>query len=227
MSLWSRITDALAALAKGEGLTAVFDRLRTPPERSVAFTIAVIALGAKMAKADGHVTRGEVAAFREVFAIPPGEEAAAAHVFNLARQDVAGFDIYARKIAAMFTPGDPVLVDLLEGLFHIALADGDFDPREDAFLQEVARQFGLEGQCFRALKARFVPDSPKDPYDVLGVSHDMPMPQIRAAWSRAVRETHPDRMIARGLPEEAVRLAEARLQAINLAWEEISRDRAA
>lgn len=227
MSLWSRITDALAALAKGEGLAAVFDRLRTPPERSVAFTIAVIALGAKMAKADGHVTRNEVAAFREVFTIPPEEEAAAARVFNLARQDVAGFDLYARKIASMFPPGDPVLVDLLEGLFHIAVADGDFDPKEEAFLQEVAGIFGLQGRCFRVLRTRFVPDAPRDPYDVLGVAPDARMPEIRAAWSRAVRETHPDQMIARGLPEEAVRLAEARLTALNLAWEEINRDRAA
>lgn len=227
MSLWSRISDALAALAQGEELSAVFDRLRAPPERSVAFTIAVIALGAKIAKADGQVTRNEVAAFREVFAIPPEEEAAAAHVFNLARQDVAGFDIYARKIAGMFEPRDPVLVDLLEGLFHIAVADGDFDPREEAFLQEVADIFGLEGQCFRALRGRFVPDAPKDPYDVLGVSPDMPMPAIRAVWAGAVRETHPDRLIARGLPPEAVQLAENRLRAINLAWEAINRDRAA
>jgi DnaJ like chaperone protein len=227
MSLWSRISDALAALAKGEGLAAVFDRLRAPPERSVAFTIAVIALGAKMAKADGQVTRNEVTAFREVFAIPPEEEAAAARVFNLARQDVAGFDVYARKIAGMFPPGDAVLVDLLEGLFHIAVADGDFDPREDAFLMDVARAFGLEGRCFRTLKSRFVPDAPQDPYDLLGVSPDAPMPEIRAAWSRAVRDTHPDRMIARGLPAEAVRMAESRLQSINLAWEEINRDRAA
>jgi DnaJ like chaperone protein len=227
MSLWSRISDALAALAKGEGLAAVFDRLRAPPERSVAFTIAVIALGAKMAKADGHVTRNEVAAFREVFAIPSGEEAAAARVFNLARQDVAGFDVYARKIAGMFPPGDAVLMDLLEGLFHITVADGDFDPREEAFLFEVATLFSLQGRCFRVLKSRFVPDSPPDPYEVLGVRADATMPEIRSAWARAVRETHPDRMIARGLPAEAVRMAEGRLRAINLAWEEINRDRAA
>ena len=227
MSIWTRIAEALAALSKGEGLLAVFDRLRTPPDRSVAFTIAVIALGAKRATAEGQVTRNEVAAFREVFTIPPEEEAAAARVFNLARQDVAGFDLYARKIAWMFPPGDPVLVDLLEGLFHIAVADGDFDPKEEAFLQEVAAIFGLQGRCFRVLRTRFVPDAPRDPYDVLGVAHDAGMPEIRAAWSRAVRETHPDQMIARGLPEEAVRLAEARLKAINLAWEEISRDRAA
>ncbi|NBT51903.1 MAG: molecular chaperone DjiA, partial [Marivivens sp.] len=102
MSIWTRIADALAALRKGEGLAAVFEQFRTPPERSVAFTIAVIALGAKMAKADGLVTRDEVAAFREVFTIAPEDEAQAAKLFNLARQDVAGFEDYAARVAKMF-----------------------------------------------------------------------------------------------------------------------------
>ena len=70
MSIWERIASAIEALRAGESLSAVFEKLRTPPERSVAFTIAVVALGAKMAKADGLVTRDEVAAFREVFYIP-------------------------------------------------------------------------------------------------------------------------------------------------------------
>ncbi|MFQ5438608.1 MAG: DnaJ family molecular chaperone, partial [Paracoccaceae bacterium] len=48
---------------------------------------------------------------------------------------------------------------------------------------------------------------------------------IHAAWRRAVRETHPDRMIARGVPEEAVNLATAKLVAINRAWEDISSER--
>ena len=104
MTLWSRIAQAISALATGEGLGTLFDSLRRNPERSVGFTIAVIALGAKMAKADGLVTRDEVAAFRRVFTIPKGEEASAAKVFDLARQDVAGFDAYARKIRAMFKP---------------------------------------------------------------------------------------------------------------------------
>lgn len=227
MSIWTRIAAALAALAKGEGLAAVFDRLKAPPERSVAFTIAVIALGAKMAKADGQVTRNEVTAFREVFAIPRAEETNAARVFNLARQDVAGFDLYARKIAAMFGPGDPVLVDVMEGLFHIATVDGGLHPHEDAFLREVARIFGIEERCFRALLSRFVPDAPRDPYDVLGVPHGAPISVIRAAWRQAVRESHPDRMRARGLPDEALKLAGQRLVDINRAWEEIQARKAA
>ncbi|WP_073326525.1 molecular chaperone DjiA [Wenxinia saemankumensis] len=221
MSLWSRIADALAALAKGEGLAAVFDILRGPRERSVAFAIAVIALGAKMAKADGLVTRAEVMAFREVFHIPPEEEAQAARVFDLARQDVAGFDTYARRIARMFEDASETLSDLLEGLFHIAVADGGYHPSEDAFLREVATIFGFDERAFRGIRGRFVPEAERDPYDVLGVAPDTPRDEIRAAWRRLVRESHPDRMIARGVPEEAVKLAEKRLVAVNRAWEEI------
>ena len=78
MTIWERIGEAISALTSGESLADVFAKLRTPPERSVGFTIAVIALGAKMAKADGQVTRDEVMAFREVFQIPPDDEANAA-----------------------------------------------------------------------------------------------------------------------------------------------------
>ena len=232
MTLWSRIAEALSALAAGEGLAAVFDRLRgegsSPPERSVGFTIAVIALGAKMAKADGRVTRGEVAMFRRLFTIPPEEEANAARVFDLARQDIAGFDAYARKIRAMFGEDDNrVLIDLLEALFTIAMADDEYHPGEDAFLHEVARIFGLGEPCFRAMRARFVEGAPRDPYDILGLPPTASREEARAAWKRAVRDTHPDRMIARGVPPEAVQLASRRLIAINAAWDEINGQRAA
>lgn len=227
MSLWTRISAALAALRAGEPLNVVFDHLRVAPERSVAFTIGVIALAAKLAKADGQVTRNEVRVFRAIFTIPPGEEGHAARVFDLARQDVAGFDAYARKIAALFPPGDPVLRDLMEGLFQIAMADDEFHPAEEAFLQEVARIFGLSEACFRALKARFVPDLAPDPCEVLELPPGAGLDEARTAWRRMVREAHPDALRARGVPEEAVRLAEARLVALNRAWEAVQARHAA
>lgn len=222
MSLWSRISEALEALRTGESLTEVFARLRTPPERSVGFAIAVIALGAKMAKADGRVTRNEVSAFREVFAIPRHEEANAARLFDYARQDVAGFEQYAQRIAAMFDGSHETLCDLMEGLFFIAMADGEYHPAEDAFLSRVAEILGFDQRRFRSLRARFVPDAHPDPYEVLGVSPEASLAEIRAAWRAEVRESHPDRMIARGVPKEAIKLAEKRLIAVNRAWEEIN-----
>jgi len=231
MSIWTRIADALAALVTGEGLAAVFDRLRAAPvpERSVAFTISILALAAKMAKADGTVTRAEVSTFRTIFTIPPAEEANAARVFDLARQDVAGFHHYAAKIAALFNPegrrlcadDHHLLIDILEALFAIAMADGAYHPGEDAYLAEVAAIFGLEQRCFAAVRARYVTGAPRDPYDVLGAPSDATLDQLRAAWRRGVKESHPDGMIARGVPPEAVQLAARRLVAINAAWREV------
>lgn len=226
MSLWTRIADALSALAAGESLAAVFDKLRNPPELTVGFAIAVIALGAKMAKADGLVTRDEVTAFREVFHIPRAEEANAARVFDLARKDIAGFDDYARRIKAMYGGEQATLCDLMEGLFHIATADGDYHPAENAFLRQVADIFGFDERSFTRMRAQFVPDAERDPYEVLGVAHDAPLDEVKAAWRALVRETHPDRMMARGVPEEAVKLAEKRLIAVNRAWEAITEARA-
>ena len=221
MSIWKRISDALAALAQGEGLSAVFEKLRTPPERTIGFTIAVIALGAKMAKADGLVTRDEVTAFRQVFHIPASETQNAARVFDLARKDVAGFDLYAARVRDMFGAGHQALVDLLEGLFYIAVADGRYHPNENVFLEEVARIFGVQSRDFVNMRARFVPDEKPDPYCVLGVDPTADAETVRKAWRALMREYHPDRMIARGVPEEAMKLAEKRLIQANWAYEKI------
>lgn len=237
MSIWTRISEALSALANGEPLSVVFDRLRgtSDPDQSVGFTIAVLALGAKMAKADGTVTRDEVTAFRRIFTFPDGEEAHAAHVFNLARQDVAGFDAYARKIARLFNPEGSricaddhhVLVDILEALFQIAVADGSYHAGEDAFLGHVAEVFGLDEACFTIVRSRLVEGAPRDPYDVLGLPRGATKADARKAWKALVRDTHPDVMQSRGVPPEAMKLAERRMQLINEAWREINAKAAA
>ncbi len=205
----------------------MFEQLRSPPERTVAFTIAVIALGAKMAKADGHVTRDEVTAFREVFHIAAEDEVNAARVFNMARTDVAGFEIYARRISAMFEDRQDPLEDVLAGLFHIAVADGEFHPSEEAFLVEVAREFRISDRCYARIKSQHVPDAEPDPYDVLGMPYDASLEELRKKYRQMVRETHPDQMQARGVPAEAQKLAERRLVALNKAWETVSAAHAA
>jgi DnaJ like chaperone protein len=223
MSIWTRLADLLtAAAARGEGLLAIFDRPPERPEKSVAFTIAIVCLGAKMAKVDGQVKPAEVAAFRRVFRIAPEDEAAAARVYNLARQDAGGFEVYAQRIARLFRRQPKMLEDILEGLFHVALADGCYNEVEGSFLHRVSDIFGISPQGFAAIEARLAPCAKRDPWQVLGAPHDADLATIRARWRKLVRENHPDRMIARGLPPEGVALASARLAAINAAWEEIA-----
>ncbi|MFV0302717.1 MAG: TerB family tellurite resistance protein [Paracoccus sp. (in: a-proteobacteria)] len=212
-SFWQRIADRLAAMLSPR-------RASVPPERSVAFSIAIIALGAKLAKADGAVARSEVAAFRRLFVIPRAEEKNAARVFDLARQDVAGYDAWARRIAAMFPPGDPVLTDVIEGLFIIAVADGGLHQAEIDFIDEVGRIFGLPPARIAAIRIRHDPNRCCLPCDVLGLAPDTPLPEARRRFRTLIREAHPDRALGRGLPPEAVRLAEARTRRLTEAWEQ-------
>ncbi|MDP4823365.1 MAG: TerB family tellurite resistance protein, partial [Aestuariivirgaceae bacterium] len=136
MSIWTRIAEILGDV--GDSIAAVLQRLvgagNHAPENTLAFTIGMIALGAKMAKADGVVTGSEVKAFREIFHVPPEELTHVARVFNLSKQDVAGFESYARQIGKLFHDRPAMLEDVLDGLFHIAKADDLLHDAEMAYL---------------------------------------------------------------------------------------------
>jgi DnaJ like chaperone protein len=193
--------------------------------RKVAFTIGAIALGAKMAKADGVVTRDEIAAFREVFHVPESEVRNVAKVWDLARQSTDGFEIYAQQIANLFPPAAPVLEQLLGSLFHIARADGVVHEAELAYLQKVAEIFGFDALAFERLCATFSGNGGDDPYSLLGVRDDASDDEIKAAHRQLVRDHHPDHLIAEGLPEELIASATAKLSAVNAAYDRIKAHR--
>src|SRR5439155_25397422 len=164
----------------------------TPPEKSLAFTIGVIALGAKMAKADGVVTGDEVAAFKRVFQVPEEELAGVAKVFNLAKQEVAGYPTYARQLARLFAGGHQILEDVLDSLFYIAKADGAVHEHEARYLEDVADIFGFDAAEFARIKARHVPPEGGGPYAVLGIDRSAKDEDIKKRYRKLVRENHPD-----------------------------------
>ncbi|MGS4885865.1 TerB family tellurite resistance protein [Roseibium sp. MB-4] len=228
MSVWSSIGSIVGAI--GSGGAQIVDRLvqlvlaRPEGANTVGFTVAMIALSAKMAKADGVVTADEVIAFRELFDVPSNEEKNVARLFNLAQEDVAGFDVYAKKLADLFPYDRKTLLDILDGLFHIAKADGVVHQSEISYLSEVAKVFGLDEREFSKVLARHVRKD-GDPYEVLGIGAQASAAELKAHYRREVQETHPDRLIARGVPEEFVRIANDRLAALNEAWAQICAER--
>lgn len=220
MSIWQRIAGTMQGV--GDTVSGYFGST-TPPEKSVAFTIGMIALGAKMAKADGAVTSDEVAAFGQVFQVPEKDYAAVQRVFDLAKQDVAGFESYAKQVAALFVPGSDMLENVLDGLFHIAKADGAVHEDELAFLGQISELFGFDAKAFSRIRSRHVLIA-EDPYEILGVSRSMAFEDIRKAHRKLVRELHPDKHVASGMPEELVLIATERLARINEAFDRIKKE---
>ena len=237
MSIWGKLAGAAAGFALGGpigallgGLAGHFGLDRTAghdaaQDRAVAFTVGVIALGAKMAKADGIVTSDEVQAFKEVFRVPPGEMRNVAHIFDLAKQDVAGYEAYAEQLAEMFRDNRRLLEDVLEGLFHIAAADGVLHPKEDEFLAAVADRFGFSTAEFRAVRARFIPADKTDPYLVLGVARTATLEAVKLRYRKLLQENHPDKAMARGMPAEFIKIATDKAAAINAAYEQVLAER--
>lgn len=237
MTIWGKLIGGAAGFALGGPLGALIgaaaghavDSMRRPESgdqtKSIAFTIAVIALGAKLAKADGVVTRDEIDAFKRAFRIPPREVKNVSRVFNQARKDSQGFEIYARQVAGMFRDNPAVLEELLYCLAYVARADGHVHPHEHEFLEKVAEIFRLDRAAFERITTLGAGATEADPYSVLGVSRDLPDDALKVAYRKLVRENHPDTLTAQGMPEEFVQVANDRLAAINGAWEKIRKQR--
>lgn len=222
MSVWSRIVDLAArAFDPGGDEPAAPTNECAPDPNDVGFTAAVIGLAAKMAKADGVVSESEMAAAARVFQPPPGEEAAFRRAFLIARQTVLGFESYARQIGRKYRARPCLLEDVLDGLFHIAAADGHVGPQEIAYLARVAELFGFSEMEFRRIKASNLGPDKDDPYAVLGLLPGASFEEARQAWRRLVAENHPDQMAARGAPAPFVAIAAEKTAAINAAWTRI------
>jgi DnaJ like chaperone protein len=191
---------------------------------SVAFTMAVIALGAKMAAADGVVVPIEKQAFHRVFKTDDGERARVDRVFQLAQADVAGFDVYARQVRELLGGDAGLLREVLASLFFIASADRLLHPKEDAFLKDIADIFGLSDSEWRHIRAQVVEDK-SSPYDVLGLTPDQSNAEITTRYRKLVRENHPDLLIGRGVPAELIVVANRKLAAITLAYGQIAKER--
>jgi DnaJ like chaperone protein len=228
MRIWDKIVEGMNSLGIAEllGLSSPpADDGGHPGLRQIGFTIGVIALGAKMARVDGQVSEVERAAFRDFFDVPPGEEANVERFFDLAKRDAGGFETYARQVAALFPDAPEILENVIEGLFSIAQADGRIDAAEADYLAKVARIFGLPSSRFERAKAAALGVVECEPCVVLGIDPLATDEQIREAWLRQVRANHPDRLMAQGLPEEAIAVANRKLALINDAYDRLRRQR--
>jgi DnaJ like chaperone protein len=125
----------------------------------------------------------------------------------------------------MFKTSPEVLEDLMGALFHIAMADGIYHPSEDEFLRNVARIFGFADSRFEHLKAQHIGGGGEDPYTVLGVDPSISDADLKKTYRKLIKEHHPDHLMAKGMPEEFINIANEKLAAINSAYDKIAKER--
>ncbi|MBO31961.1 MAG: TerB family tellurite resistance protein [Rhodospirillales bacterium] len=243
MTIWGKLIGGVAGFALGGPLGAILgtvfghaiDRSRATKRgefvaesqqaKQTAFTVAVIVLSAKMAKADGQVTREEVDAFKRVFEIPENEMRDVGRLFDEARMDAQGYEPYAEQIGQMFAHDPAVLESLIGGLFHIAMADDVMHPNELEYLNNVAEAFGFIAHDFERIRASHMGTKEANPYQILGVERDAGEKEIKSAYRKLIRENHPDTLIAQGMPQEFIDVANEKMARINGAYDQIEKER--
>jgi DnaJ like chaperone protein len=236
MSIWGKLAAATADLSIGGPIGALLGggaardvrdshKEQDRPENQLPFTVGVIVLCAKMAKADGSVTTDEVKAFREAFNVSAAEMKQAAGIFNFAKQDMTGYEPCAEQLVTIFKGNRKLLEDVLEGLFHVAKADEEVHPQEEQFLGRVAKLFGFTDAEFGSVKARHVVAAKRNPYDVLGVKPSVSDEELMSHYRMLVADNHPDKLIARGVPKEFVTISTEKVATFSEAYDEIVKDR--
>jgi DnaJ like chaperone protein len=251
MSYWGKIIGGVAGFAVGgpagalfgaalghaadsgglsnlAGRVAPFESARLAAilgRRDQLFAIGVTVLAAKLAKADGLVSRAEIDAFKASFRIPEASVRDVGRLFDQARDSPDGFETYARQLGEAFADNRGLLEQVLAGLHQIARADGAINPRETAFLARVAAEFGLDPGAARRAGQGFAAPADVDPYAVLGVARQASDQELRTRWKALMRENHPDSLASRGVPADFIAAASDRVARINAAYDVIKRER--
>jgi DnaJ like chaperone protein len=231
MSIWGKIIGGAAGFALGGPIGALVgvaaghfvDRATAIETKRQAFAIALIVLCAKMAKADGKVTRDEIDAFKRIFRVPEGEMAQVGQIFDEARQEATGFEPYAEQVMEIFPHNRQVREELLAALFHIAQADGVIHEAERAYLKNVARIFEFDERDFERIFASHLGSDEADPYEILGVDRSAGDDEVKSAYRNLIRENHPDRLMAEGLPQEMIDVANEKMAHINDAYDRVAK----
>ncbi len=242
MSIWGKVIGGAAGFALGGPIGAILgvaaghfvDRMAVgrrvrrlgagdQETKQAAVSIALVVLAAKMAKADGRVTREEIDAFKRVFAVPQAHAAAIGRIWDEARREATGFEPYAEQIVQIFPHDTTMREELLGALFQIAMADGELHERERDYLTRVAQIFGFDERGFAQIMARHMGGGESDPYQVLGVEPKASDEEIKQTYRRLIREHHPDKLIAEGMPEEMIQVANEQMAAINAAYDRIAK----
>jgi DnaJ like chaperone protein len=226
MSIWKRLLALAGSVFGLLGDESQSLHPCAPDAGDLDFAAAVVALAAKMAKADGKISLDEAAAFRAAFPIALEERAMFDRLFKLAQETVHGYESYARRIGKRYVSKPCLLEDVLDILFAVAAADGAVTDKEEAYLSRVAEHFGFTATEFARLSASYFPSRAPDPYSIIGVDISANDDDIRRAWMRLMNENHPDTFIARGAPQEFIKSAHEKSATINQAYEAIKKSRA-
>ena len=187
------------------------------------FVIALIILTAKLAKADGYVSKEELIAIKDKLKIPEHEMDQVGKIFNKAKEDSLGYEPYAQQIAQIYRNNPAVLDEVINTLFYIAEADNNVSDSEITMIRGIAKIFGLSESQFEGIKESRKSSDKLNPYVVLGCDPNDDFSAIRKKYLILSKEHLPDILVSKGVPQEVIEESKKKMIAINSALDQIEK----
>ena len=238
MSIWGSLLGGLIGFSFGGPFGALlgsfigskissnnnsqYEKISTNQKQHI-FALSLIVLSAKLSKVDGHVSKEELLAVKEKLRIPENEIDQVAKIFNKAKEDSSGFEIYAEQIAQIFKDNFNILEEVINILFYIAESDGKVSNSEELMIANIAHIFGLSQNQYERIKESRKESDKLNPYVVLESSPEDDLQIIRKRYIRLSKEHHPDLLLNKAIPEEIINESKIKMRAINSAWDQIQK----
>ena len=198
--------------------------------KSNSLVQSMAGLAAKVAKADGRVSENEIRVFKKLFNLQDITDHRISKTFNKAKESIEGWEPYALQILRLSKDDLELKEGVIENLFKIATADGQFGAEELKLIKEIAKTIELPEGNFDVIRQAYEPKIANDStvadfYDVLGVLRTATDAEIKAKWKKLINIYHPDRIQAKGATAEEVEKATLKMAEINNAYQNIMKSR--
>tara|TARA_Y100000590_G_scaffold444566_1_gene575487 strand:- start:235 stop:969 length:735 start_codon:yes stop_codon:yes gene_type:complete len=193
-------------------------------QRQQVFAVSLIILTAKLAKADGNVSKEELIAIKEKLKVPDNEIEQVGQIFNSAKKDSLGYEPYAKQIAKIYQNNPSVLDEVVNILFYIAEADGEVSDSELLMIKNISKIFRITDGQFQGIKESRKDSDKLNPYVVLNCNPNDDFATIRKKYLQLSKTHHPDVLINRGVPKEIIEQSKKKMRTINSAFDKIKKN---
>lgn len=202
--------------------------LSSNEEAQLVFFTAAFSMLAKISKADGQVSQKEILAvetfMKRDLQLDQNGQQTAINVFRQAINSSESFDAFAIQFYSIFRTQPNIIELMMDVLLRVSVADGNISNEEETMLLSATKIFNYSTADYARLKSKYAKETNKY-YAVLKCDETSSNDEIKKQYRKLVTEYHPDKIEAKGLPEEFVKFANDKFKEIQEAYETIKKER--
>ena len=204
------------------------ETLSSNEEAQLVFFTAAFSMLAKISKADGQITENEISAIESFMKrdlqLDLNSQQTAINIFRQAVDSPESFDAFANQFYSVFRTQSNIIELMMDVLLRVSTADGNISSEEETMLLSATRIFNYSTADYARFKSKYVKETNKY-YAVLKCDETSSNEEIKKQYRKLVTEYHPDKIEAKGLPEEFIKFANDKFKEIQEAYDNIKKER--